>query len=82
MTFQFPARSISALGLDEDGAWQRSTLNQPDKENRCTFESYEELGDLFRALARASGILCLRGADRQKTLISAPATCSLRDHRY
>src|SRR5512146_2630725 len=32
------------------------TLNRPEKKNPLTFESYAELGALFRALAHASDI--------------------------
>ena len=32
------------------------TLNRPEKKNPLTFESYEELCDLFRSLARASDV--------------------------
>ena len=31
-------------------------LNRPDRKNPLTFESYEELGDLFRSLTRASDV--------------------------
>lgn len=41
---------------DEDGRVATITLNRPEKKNPLTFESYEELGDLFRALARASDV--------------------------
>ncbi|WP_369431762.1 enoyl-CoA hydratase family protein [Shinella lacus] len=41
---------------DADGRVATITLNRPDKKNPLTFESYEELGDLFRSLARASDV--------------------------
>lgn len=41
---------------DVDGRVATITLNQPDKKNPLTFESYEELGDLFRALRWASDV--------------------------
>ena len=41
---------------DADGRVATITLNRPDKKNPLTFESYEELGDLFRALTRASDV--------------------------
>jgi enoyl-CoA hydratase/carnithine racemase len=41
---------------DEDGRVATITLNRPEKKNPLTFESYEELGDLFRALGRASDV--------------------------
>ena len=44
---------------DEDGGVATITLNRPDKKNPLTFESYEELGDLFRALTRASDVRCV-----------------------
>ena len=33
-------------------AWRPSRSIGPEKKNPLTFESYEELGDLFRSLAR------------------------------
>jgi len=50
---------------DADGRVATITLNRPDKKNPLTFESYEELGDLFRALARASDVrvVVVTGAD-------------------
>ncbi|MBS9722031.1 enoyl-CoA hydratase family protein [Tianweitania sp. BSSL-BM11] len=49
----------------EDGRVATITLNRPEKKNPLTFESYEELGDLFRSLHRASDVrvVVLRGAD-------------------
>jgi enoyl-CoA hydratase/carnithine racemase len=41
---------------DADGRVATITLNRPEKKNPLTFESYEELGDLFRALHRASDV--------------------------
>lgn len=41
---------------DADGRVATITLNRPDKKNPLTFESYEELGDLFRSLSRASDV--------------------------
>ncbi|MEK1930454.1 MAG: enoyl-CoA hydratase family protein [Pararhizobium sp.] len=41
---------------DADGRVATITLNRPDKKNPLTFESYEELADLFRSLARASDV--------------------------
>jgi len=41
---------------DADGRVATITLNRPDKKNPLTFESYEELGDLFRSLHRASDV--------------------------
>jgi len=41
---------------DADGRVATITLNRPDKKNPLSFESYEELGDLFRALSRASDV--------------------------
>jgi enoyl-CoA hydratase/carnithine racemase len=41
---------------DEDGRVATITLNRPEKKNPLTFESYEELGDLFRSLHRASDV--------------------------
>ena len=32
------------------------TLDRPDRKNPLTFEAYDELGTLFRKLARASDI--------------------------
>jgi enoyl-CoA hydratase/carnithine racemase len=50
---------------DGDGRVLTITLNRPEKKNPLTFESYEELGDLFRALGRASDVraVVLTGAD-------------------
>lgn len=41
---------------DADGRVATITLNRPEKKNPLTFESYEELTDLFRALGRASDV--------------------------
>lgn len=50
---------------DEDGRVATITLNRPEKKNPLTFESYEELGDLFRALQKASEVraVILTGAE-------------------
>ena len=41
---------------DADARVATITLNRPEKKNPLTFESYEELCDLFRSLARASDV--------------------------
>jgi enoyl-CoA hydratase/carnithine racemase len=41
---------------DADGRVATITLNRPEKKNPLTFESYEELGDLFRSLHKASDV--------------------------
>lgn len=41
---------------DGDGRVATITINRPEKKNPLTFESYEELTDLFRALGRASDV--------------------------
>ena len=50
---------------DADGRVATITLNRPEKKNPLTFESYEELTDLFRSLARASDVraVVLTGAE-------------------
>ena len=50
---------------DTDGRVATITLNRPEKKNPLTFESYEELCDLFRSLARASDVraVVLTGAN-------------------
>jgi enoyl-CoA hydratase/carnithine racemase len=50
---------------DADGRVATITLDRPAKKNPLTFESYEELGDLFRALHRASDVraVVLTGAE-------------------
>lgn len=50
---------------DADGRVATITLNRPEKKNPLTFESYQELGDLFRALTHASDVraVVLTGAD-------------------
>ncbi|MCV3243412.1 enoyl-CoA hydratase/carnithine racemase [Mesorhizobium robiniae] len=50
---------------DEDGRVATITLDRPQKKNPLTFDSYEELGDLFRALHRASDVraVVLTGAE-------------------
>lgn len=50
---------------DADGRVATITLNRPEKKNPLTFESYEELTDLFRSLARASDVraVVLSGAE-------------------
>ncbi len=49
---------------DADGRVATITLDRPDKKNPLTFESYEELADLFRMLGKASDVrvVVLRGA--------------------
>ncbi|PLP57718.1 enoyl-CoA hydratase [Mesorhizobium loti] len=49
---------------DADGRVATITLNRPERKNPLTFESYEELGDLFRSLHRASDVraIVLTGA--------------------
>ncbi len=49
---------------DADGRVATVTLDRPDKKNPLTFESYEELGDFFRMLGKASDVrvVVLRGA--------------------
>ncbi len=49
---------------DADGRVATITLNRPERKNPLTFESYEELGDLFRSLHRASDVraIVLAGA--------------------
>lgn len=41
---------------DHDGRVATITLDRPQKKNPLTFDSYEELADLFRALQRASDV--------------------------
>jgi enoyl-CoA hydratase/carnithine racemase len=41
---------------DQDGRVATITLDRPDKKNPLTFESYEELVELFRALGRADDV--------------------------
>ena len=50
---------------DEDGRVATVTLNRPEKKNPLTFESYEELGNLFRALQKSSDVrvVVLTGAE-------------------
>lgn len=50
---------------DEDGRVATIMLNRPEKKNPLTFDSYEELTDLFRSLQRASDVraVVLTGAD-------------------
>ena len=50
---------------DGDGRVATITLDRPQKKNPLTFESYEELTDLFRALQRASDVrvVVLTGAE-------------------
>lgn len=59
-----PAKHFK-LETDEDGRVATITLNRPAKKNPLTFESYEELGDLFRALTRASDVraIVITGAE-------------------
>jgi len=49
---------------DADGRVATITMNRPEKKNPLTFESYEELGNLFRSLTRASDVraIVLTGA--------------------
>jgi enoyl-CoA hydratase/carnithine racemase len=50
---------------DADGRVATITLNRPEKKNPLTFDSYEELADLFRSLRWASDVrtVVLTGAD-------------------
>ena len=50
---------------DADGRVATITLDRPSKKNPLTFESYEELTDLFRSLGRAADVrvIVLTGAD-------------------
>ncbi|MDR7222843.1 enoyl-CoA hydratase family protein [Aminobacter aminovorans] len=50
---------------DADGKVATITLNRPEKKNPLTFESYEELGNLFRSLHRASDVraIVIAGAE-------------------
>jgi enoyl-CoA hydratase/carnithine racemase len=59
----YAARSFR-FEADEDGRVATITLNRPDKKNPLTFESYAELGALFRDLATASDLraIVLTGA--------------------
>lgn len=44
---------------DEDGRVATITLDRPEKKNPLTFDSYEELGALFRELHKASDVRAL-----------------------
>ncbi len=50
---------------DADGRVATITLDRPQKKNPLTFESYEELGDLFRSLRHAGDVraVVLTGAE-------------------
>ncbi len=50
---------------DEDGRVATITLDRPEKKNPLTFESYDELGELFRLLHKASDVraVIVTGAD-------------------
>jgi enoyl-CoA hydratase/carnithine racemase len=60
----YPARHFQWT-TDDSGRVATITLNRPDKKNPLTFDSYEELRDLFRDLAYASDLraIVLTGAD-------------------
>jgi enoyl-CoA hydratase/carnithine racemase len=51
----YPARHFQ-WATDADARVGTITLNRPDKKNPLTFQSYEELRDLFRDLAYASDV--------------------------
>jgi enoyl-CoA hydratase/carnithine racemase len=51
----YPARHFKWT-TDDDARVATITLNRPDKKNPLTFQSYEELRDLFRDLAYASDV--------------------------
>ncbi|MGY3621479.1 enoyl-CoA hydratase family protein [Bradyrhizobium sp. USDA 10063] len=51
----YPARHFK-WSTDDDARVATITLNRPDKKNPLTFQSYEELRDLFRNLAYASDV--------------------------
>jgi len=44
------------VGFQVDGFVATLTLNRPERKNPLTFDSYAELRDLFRALARAADV--------------------------
>jgi enoyl-CoA hydratase/carnithine racemase len=44
------------VGLAVEGAVATITLNRPERKNPLTFESYAELGNIFRAAARDKGV--------------------------
>ena len=60
----YPARHFQWT-TDDSGRVATITLNRPDKKNPLTFDSYEDLRDLFRDLAYASDVraIVLTGAD-------------------
>ncbi|TAI64624.1 enoyl-CoA hydratase family protein [Bradyrhizobium sp. Leo170] len=51
----YPARHFK-WSTDDDARVATITLNRPDKKNPLTFQSYEELRDLFHDLAYASDV--------------------------
>jgi enoyl-CoA hydratase/carnithine racemase len=44
------------FGYSVEGTVATITLNRPERKNPLTFESYQELGDLFHALVYATDI--------------------------
>ena len=50
---------------DADGRVATITLNRPEKKNPLTFDSYQELGDLFRSLTHAGDVraIVITGAE-------------------
>lgn len=53
---------------DVDGRIATITLDRPEKKNPLTFESYQELADLFQTLARASDVRVVVLTDRKSVV--------------
>jgi enoyl-CoA hydratase/carnithine racemase len=56
VTLPLSGYTAQHVRLTVDGAVATITLNRPERKNPLTFESYAELGNIFRAAARDKGV--------------------------
>jgi enoyl-CoA hydratase/carnithine racemase len=56
VTLPLSGYTAQHVRLAVDGAVATITLNRPERKNPLTFESYAELGNIFRAAARDKGV--------------------------
>src|SRR6201994_4928745 len=56
VTLPLAGYAAEHVRLSVEGAVATITLNRPDRKNPLTFESYAEIGNIFRAAARDKGV--------------------------
>ena len=56
VTLPLPGYQAQHVRLSVDGKVATLTLNRPDKKNPLTFESYAEIGNIFRAAAKDKSV--------------------------